>query len=128
VKGGVGNHGVMLLDVDRDETLDGGEGIEAVEEQPVVFEGAPPGLDHRIREGDFDLREDAAETSEAQECIDVAVDVLDARIGNDGCGISTEVESSSGGGENRAGRLGLEPGSELRARMRREKLSITARR
>jgi len=128
MKGRVGNHGVMLRDVERDETLDGGEGIEAVEEQPVVFEGAPPGLDHRIREGDFDLREDAAETSEAQECIDVAVDVLDARIGNDGCGISTEVESSSGGGENRAGRLGLEPGSELHARMRREKLSITARR
>ena len=116
----------MLLDVESDETFDGGEGVEAVEEQPVVFEGAPPGFDYRIREGDFHLSEDAAEMSEAQEFIDVAVDVLDAGIGNDGCGISTEVESSSGGGENRAGRLGLEPGSELHARMRREKLSITA--
>jgi hypothetical protein len=68
----------MLLDVDSDKTFDGGEGVEAVEEQPVVFEGAPPGLDHRIGERDFDLSEDAAETSEAQECIDVTVDVLDA--------------------------------------------------
>jgi hypothetical protein len=98
----------MLPDVERDETFDGGEGVEAVEEQPVVFEGAPPGLDHRIGEGDFDQSEDAAETSEAQEYIDVAVDVLDARIGNDGCGISTEVDSGPGSGENRAGRLGLE--------------------
>jgi hypothetical protein len=87
MKGGVGNHGVMLMDVESDETFDGDEGVEAVEEQPVVFEGAPPGFDHRIREGDFDLSEDAAEMSEAQECIDVAVDVLDAGIGNDRCGI-----------------------------------------
>jgi hypothetical protein len=87
MKGGVGNRGVMLLDVESDETFDGGEGVEAVEVQPVVFEGAPPGFDHRIREGDFDLSEDAAEMSEAQECIDVAVDVLDAGIGNDRCGI-----------------------------------------
>jgi hypothetical protein len=113
MKGGVGNHGVMLLDVESDKRFDGGEGVEVVEEQPVVFEGAPPGFDYRIREGDFHLSEDAAETSEAQECIDVTVDVLDARIGNDGCGISTQVESGPGGGKNRAGRLGLEPGSEL---------------
>jgi hypothetical protein len=26
VKGGVGNHGVMLLDVESDETFDGGKG------------------------------------------------------------------------------------------------------
>jgi hypothetical protein len=31
VKGGVGNHGVMLLDVESDETFDGGEGGEGVE-------------------------------------------------------------------------------------------------
>jgi hypothetical protein len=50
VKGRVGNHGVMLPDVESDKTFDGGEGVEAVEEQSVVFEGAPPGFDHRIRE------------------------------------------------------------------------------
>ena len=61
VKGRVGDHSVMLLDVESDETFDGGEGVEAVEEQPVVFEGAPPGLDHRIREGDFDLSDDAGD-------------------------------------------------------------------
>ena len=113
VKGRVGNHSVMLLDVESDETFDGGEGVEVVEEQPVVLEGAPPSLNHRIGEGDFHLSEDAAEMSEAQEFIDVAVDILDSGIGNDGCGISTEVDSGPGSGENRTGRLGLEPGSEL---------------
>jgi hypothetical protein len=118
VKGGVGDHGVMLLDVESDETSTAARGVEVVEEQPVVFEGAPPGLDHRIREGDFDLREDAAETSEAQEYIDVTVDVLDARIDHDGCGISTEVESSSGSGENRAD-LGFAAPSGMRVSSKR---------
>lgn len=60
-KGRVGHHRVVLVDVERDETLDGGEGVERVEEEPVVLEGTPPGLDHRVGESDFHLSEDAAE-------------------------------------------------------------------
>lgn len=126
LKSRVRNHGVVLLDVESDETFDGGERVEVVEEEPVVLEGAPPSLDHRIPEGDFHLSEDAAEMPEAEEFIDVAVDVLDAESATTVAAF--ELRSAPAAAAERTAQVvcGSSRPASFQARMRREKLSITA--
>jgi hypothetical protein len=48
VKGRVGDHSVMLLDVERDETFDGGEGVEAVEDCRRLTNGFARSHDRRL--------------------------------------------------------------------------------
>ena len=57
------------------------DGVEGIEVEPLMLEGAPPRLDHRVRFGDLDLGEDAVEAF-GQE-VDGGVDVLDAGVGHD---------------------------------------------
>ena len=42
----------------------------------------PQGLDHGIRIADLDLSEDAVQLPESKKVVDLAIDVLDARVGN----------------------------------------------
>ncbi len=114
VEGGVGDHGVVLGDVEGDEPLDGGEGVELVQEEPVVLQGAPPGLDHGVGEGDVDLGDDPAEQAfgGGQGGIDGGVDVLDAGVGDDG-GLGVRREVQRGLEEDGAGGLGIEAGDYL---------------
>ena len=58
--------------------------FELVEVEPVVLQRAPPGLDDRVGDRDFDLGEHAAELPEAKALVDLAVDALGARVGDDG--------------------------------------------
>ena len=41
---------VVFLYVERYQTADSGDAVERVKEEPVVFQGTPPGFDHRVRE------------------------------------------------------------------------------
>ena len=75
-EGGVWHDGVVLLDVESDELHNGVETIKLVQEKPPVFQGSPPGLDHGVGKGDFDLSEDAAQRVIAQQSIDKAIDVF----------------------------------------------------
>src|SRR5206468_7863239 len=43
-------HAVVFVDVERDQSTDGGDAVQRVEEQPLMFQGAPPRFDHRVRE------------------------------------------------------------------------------
>jgi hypothetical protein len=43
----------------RDQGSDAFDAVEGVEEEPLMFEGAPPRLDHRVGLGDLDLGDDA---------------------------------------------------------------------
>ena len=52
---------VVLLDEKGDQRLEMSHGVECVEVQPLMLEGAPPRLDDRVRVGDLDLREHAGE-------------------------------------------------------------------
>ena len=42
----------MLLDVELDESANLGDGVELVQEEPLVLEHSPPRIDHRIGEAD----------------------------------------------------------------------------
>jgi len=56
---GVRDSTVVLCDVELDQAADLGLGVEVVEEEPAMFEHAPPGLDQGVREGDLRLGEHA---------------------------------------------------------------------
>jgi len=43
----------VLLDVERDQSTDRGDAVQRVEEEPLVFQGAPPGFDHGVGELQF---------------------------------------------------------------------------
>jgi hypothetical protein len=52
--------------------------------EPVVLHAAPPGLDHRIREADLDLGDDALQETGRNQDVDGPVLVLDASVGEHG--------------------------------------------
>ncbi len=85
--------GVVLLDVEANEPFHGGESIELVQVEPVMFERSPPGFDHGVRKGDLDLGEETAEPAESEEGVHLAIDILDTRVGEDGgrCAVRGKV-------------------------------------
>ena len=46
----MGKHAVVFVDVERHQPADGRDAIKRVEEEPLMFQGTPPGFDHRVRE------------------------------------------------------------------------------
>ena len=52
---------VVLCHVEGDELAECCDVVQRVQEEPLMLEGAPPSFDDRVREGDLDLCDDAAE-------------------------------------------------------------------
>ena len=110
---GMRHHGVVLLHVVADETLDRGKGIELVEVHPVVLERSPERLDHGVGEGNFDLSQNALERTDAEQLVHLLVDVLEARVSDEG-GLAAGAGNPLGSVEkDRAGVLRVETLGEL---------------
>ncbi len=58
--------------------------VERVQVEPLVLEGSPPRLDHRVREGDLRLRQDTSEDAGVDELVDRRRSVLYTSVGEDG--------------------------------------------
>ncbi len=56
----MGKHAVVFVDVDRDQATDGGDAVQRVEAEPLMLQGAPPRLDHGVRELQFRKGQDQA--------------------------------------------------------------------
>jgi hypothetical protein len=41
-------HAIVFVDVERYQSTDGSEAFQRVEEEPLMFEGAPPRFDHEF--------------------------------------------------------------------------------
>jgi len=78
---------VVLLEEEGDQRFEMSHGVERVQVEPLMLERSPPSLDDRIRPGDLDLRQNAAELRGAESGVHRVVDVLDAGVGDD-CGAS----------------------------------------
>ena len=120
-------HAVVFVDVERDQSADGGDAVQRVEEQPLMFQGAPPRFDHRVRELQLGKGQQAAQ---------------DARVWINSSTwaftFSTPASASTTGAvsEGAAARLassstvtlltGANVSATRHAKIRREKLSITA--
>ena len=76
------NYGVVLLDVECDQLLKDSEAVEGMQVEPAMLERPPPCFDHGIGIADLDLGEYAAQLSETKKVVDLAIDVLDARVGD----------------------------------------------
>ena len=48
IEGGVRQVAVVLLDVKGHEFSDGGDGVERVQLEPLMFQYSPPGFDQRV--------------------------------------------------------------------------------
>jgi len=125
-KGRMWNDGVVLLHIEDDEIRQGREGVELMQVEPAVCQGAPPGFNHGVREGDFDQGERPAKWTDFESGVDFLVYVLDAGISNDrGC-VSACAQMLAGLGEELASGLGSRWSATFQAEMRRLKLSMAA--
>ena len=75
--------GVVLPDVEVHELSHVRNRIQLVQEEPVVFQGTPPGLDHRVRVADLRHRQDPPEKAGLDQLVHPAIPVLDARVGEE---------------------------------------------
>ena len=85
-EGRVRQAAVVLLNVELDELPHARDRIQPVQEEPVVFQGAPPGLDHRVRVVDLRHRENSLQETGLHQLADGGVRVLDAGVGEEGWG------------------------------------------
>jgi hypothetical protein len=72
----------VFADVERHQPADGRDVVKRVEKEPLMFQRAPPGFDHRVREFQFREGQDPAQHAGGNQGVDLGVDVLDARIAN----------------------------------------------
>jgi hypothetical protein len=77
----MGHPGIVLLDVELHEGAEPLDRVQRVEVQPLMLERAPERFDHRIREGNVNLRKDAVQACTEQRGVHRVVDVLDAGVG-----------------------------------------------
>jgi hypothetical protein len=73
-------HVVMFVNVERHQPADRRGAIERMKEEPLMFQGAPPGFDHRVRELQLREGQQTAEDARGDQFVDLGVDVLDACV------------------------------------------------
>lgn len=74
---------VVLADVEGNEPPQCSDGVDRIEQTPVVFETLPKPLDHRITEVEIGLRDDPTQCAVLHESVDSIVEVLDAAVDDD---------------------------------------------
>jgi hypothetical protein len=81
----VGSHPASYLHVDleRGQSTDGRDALQRVEEEPLMFQRAPPRVDHGVRELQFRQGQHPAPHARGDECVDLAFHVLDAAVWQD---------------------------------------------
>jgi hypothetical protein len=60
-EGGMGNNGIVLLDIKRDQLFQRRECVQLAQKQPAMPHRPPLDLNHGIRIADLDLSEDAVQ-------------------------------------------------------------------
>ncbi len=75
---------IVRRDVEGHQPAHGGDVVQGVEVQPLMFERTPPGLDHGIGERHIAQRQHPRQQSRFDESVHARVDVLDAGVGDQG--------------------------------------------
>ena len=73
-------HAVVFVHVELDQSMDRGDAVQRAEEEPLMFQGASPRFDHRVRELQFREGQHPAQHARADQVIDLGAHVLDARV------------------------------------------------
>jgi hypothetical protein len=112
-EGGMGNNGIVLLDIEHAQLFQRRECVQVVQKQPAMLHRPPQGLDHGIRIADLDLRKDAAQLPETKKVVDLIIDILDVRVGYHGGAIAILGEILRCLDENLTGGLRFEVQNQL---------------
>ena len=70
----------MFVDGERDQSPDRGDAVQGVEEEPLVFQRAPPRFDQGVREVQFGEGQDPAQHARGDQVVDLGIHVLDAGV------------------------------------------------
>src|ERR1700731_902297 len=62
---------VVFVNVERDQSTDRGDVVQRVEEEPLMFQGAPPRFDHGVRELQLREGQQPAQDARVDQCIDL---------------------------------------------------------
>ena len=119
-------HAVVFVDVELHESTDGRDAVERVKEEPLMFERPPPRLDHGVRE--LQLREgqhtaqDTGGINSSTWAFTFSTPASAYTTGAVSEGVAARLASSS----TATLFTGANVSAPRHAKIRREKLSITA--
>ncbi len=105
-KSAMGHLGVVLFDVETDQTLQLREAVERMQVQPLMTQRTPECLDHGIAEADLHLGEHTVHEAVGHELVDLGVDVFNTGVGDDS---GRPVEILAGFRQDLTRRGGIEP-------------------
>ena len=77
-KRGVRKTAVVFLNIEFRKATKGTDGIELIQEKPLVLQRPPPGLDHGVRARDLDLRKYATDSAGLDKLVDGLGSILHA--------------------------------------------------
>lgn len=97
----MGESGVVLVHVERDQLLKCADRVERIQIQPLVFERPPPRFDERVGECDLRHGENSSEQPGVDQLVYGFVEVLDSAVGEQGWLL---VHQTNGGAEKEFGR------------------------
>ena len=80
-KRGVRKLVVVFRNVESYKATKRGDGIELIEEKPLVLDRSPPRFDHGVRARDLDLRKYATESAGLDKLVDGLGPILHAAVG-----------------------------------------------
>jgi hypothetical protein len=91
-----------------------------------MFQGTPPGFDHRVRELQLREGQETAEDARVDQFVDLGVHVFDARVRQHEGALVERVAPRLASSSTATLLTGANVSATRHARIRREKLSITA--
>ncbi len=94
-KRGVRKPAVVFRNVESHKATKGADGIELIQEKPLVLERSPPRFDHGIRARNLDLRKYATESTGLDKLVDGLGSILHAAIGEKGRWTVARVDTAS---------------------------------
>src|SRR5439155_19856626 len=119
-------HPVAFVDGERDQSTDSGNAVPRVEEEPLMFQGAPPRFDHGVRELQFGEGQDPAQQSRVTRSSTWAFTFSTPASANTTGVVSEGVVPRLASSSTATVFTGANISATRHAKIRREKLSITA--
>src|SRR5215469_16583163 len=119
-------HAIVLLDVEPNQSTHRGNPIERVQEEPLMFQGAPPCFDHGVRELQLSEGQDATQHSSGDHLATWAFTFSTPASANTTGVVSEGVAPRLASNSTTTVFTGANVSATRHAKMRREKLSMTA--
>ena len=119
-------HAVVFIDVERHEPTDRRRAVKRVQEEPLMFERPPPRLDHGVRELQLREGQHTVQDPGRDQFVDLGIHVSTPASANTTGAVSEGVAARLPSSNTATLLTGANVSATRHAKIRREKLSITA--